>query len=267
MLSKWLDMPVENLLVILIVVVLLVLFAVLVMLWGKSGGNHSSVKIEGTGNHVNIKQIDQSVRQTENKAHIPVRITTADRSTGAGSSSSEADLAIYGVVFLGLVGLYVRFFDIVSFGVLLLSAGAVGAGLAVPLLAVIGRRADAMMTMAWALPLLLLAAGAGWMVYDALRIIDPRLVAFAQTLQVDGAGLGGLWRVLWTQSLWPTTLASAAICSLGALACIKVIKSAWRVGTAGSLGQEWKSLGAMFLLIVIAMGIRFWLLPHALTLR
>jgi hypothetical protein len=274
--QKWSDMPAENLLVILIIVVV-VGFVVIWLLLSRSGGMKNKTVIKGDNNRVINQQIDNSVRQMQ--IHVEARVQTPAAASPPQTSNDGAnEFAIYGALMLVTAFLYLRFFEPVVFVSIAVCAFAVGAALALLALSAASMLGDVLAVSSRAAMLLVMSGVAGWFLYDAQQLIDPRLVQAAQSVPLSVGGGMDLIKFVLRSGVLVTTVLSTVICALCMLLAVRAVSVARRVGVAGRLAMldeetyrrygvmpTWSSIGASAG-ILAAMGfMRFYWLPHALS--
>jgi hypothetical protein len=276
--QKWFDMPVENLLVILIAVVALG-FVVVWLLGSRGGGISNKIVIRGKNNKVINTQIDKSVKQTQIDTHIHVQ-APASAPPPPKSSDDGAAFAIYAVFSFITAFLYLRLFEPVAFASMLLCAFAFGAALALLALSTANMLGDRLAVSLRATLLLVMSVVAGWFLYDAQQMIDPRLVQAARSVPLNADGFVALVKFAWRNSLWTTALASTLICGSCMLFAVRALNVARRIGLAGRIAlldeatyqryvvmpTWWSMSGFAWILTLMAL-MRFYWLPYALLVR
>jgi hypothetical protein len=275
--QKWFDMPVENLLVILIAVVVIG-FVVAWWLGNRGGGIRNKTVIKGDNNKIINQQIDNSVRQTQINVDARVRVAPAAPPSSPGSSDNTGAMFFYGLAMVVAAFFYIRVFDQVAFLSMVLCALAVGAGSALLALSATNLLGDGVAVSLRAALLVCLSVTAAWFLYDAQQMIDPRLVQAAQSVPLDAGGIKVLANVLWRNGLWVTALASALTCVLCLLFAVRALVVARRIGVAGRLAlllddasyrahalmPSWRSMSSFVVVLALMGFMRFYWLPHAL---
>ena len=278
--QKWLEIPAENLLMILMVIVG-VGFVITWLLGSRGGGIRNKTVINGKHNKVVNTQIDKSVKLTEINTHVHVRSPAPEvpkPRRAPQSGEPETNFVLFGVVTLFLAIVYIRFFEFFTLASIALCALVVGASLALLVLSATRAFGDGLAASLRAAFLLTLSLGSGWFLYDGQQMVDPRLVHAAQSAPWTTEALIGLLKLAWRTSLWNTALASTVICALCMLIAVQGLLFARRIGAAGFLAARldedtyrqyacmptWRSMSTMAGGIVLLALVRFVWLPQAL---